>query len=135
MRTFDTYLLWNIFDKVANKDVQKAKIALIKDKLNLTKNEKDLTAEANKLTYNLVLIKKEITSAKKSIKLKKELLASAKIAFSNQAMNVDEYLGYETDLANSKATLAGLNAQLSETVANLAFIYGNDFNSIFKEQK
>jgi len=129
------YLQWNIFDKVANKDVQKAKITLIKDKLNLTKNEKDLTAEANKLTYNLVLIKKEITSAKKSIKLKKELLASAKIAFSNQAMNVDEYLGYETDLVNSKATLAGLNAQLSETVANLAFIYGNDFNSIFKEQK
>jgi hypothetical protein len=42
--------------------------------------------EVNKLTYNLVLIQKEIASAKKSIKLKKELLKSAKIAFSNQAM-------------------------------------------------
>jgi hypothetical protein len=129
------YLQWNIFDKVANKDIQKAKIALIKDRLNLIKTQKDLTAEANKFTYDLVLIQKEIASAKKSIKLKKELLKSAKIAFSNQAMTVDEYLGYETDLANTKATLAGLNAQLKETVANLAFIYGNDFNSIFKEQK
>jgi hypothetical protein len=129
------YLQWNIFDKVADKDIQKAKISLIKDKLNLSKTDKDLTAEVNKLTYNLVLIQKEIASAKKSIKLKKELLKSAKTAFSNQAMTVDEYLGYETDLANTKATLAGLNAQLKETVANLAFIYGNDFNSIFKEQK
>jgi hypothetical protein len=50
-------------------------------------------------------------------------------------MTVDEYLGYETDLSNAKATLAGLDAQLKETVANLAFIYGNDFKSIFKEQK
>ncbi len=129
------YLQWNIFDKVANKDIQKAKIALIKDRLNLIKTQKDLTAEANKFTYDLVLIKKEIVSAKKSIKLKKELLKSAKIAFSNQAMTVDEYLGYETDLSNAKATLAGLDAQLKETVANLVFIYGNDFKSIFKEQK
>jgi len=129
------YLEWNIFDKVANKDIQKAKLNLIKDRLNLSKNEKDLTAEANKLTYDLVLIKKEIIQAKKSIEIKKELLKSAKVAFINQAMNVDEYLGYETDLANAKAKLVGLKAKLNQTKANLAFIYGNNFKSIFKESK
>jgi len=129
------YLEWNIFDKVANKDIQKAKLNLIKDRLNLSKNEKDLTAEANKLSYDLVLIKKEIIQAKKSIEIKKELLKSAKIAFINQAMNVDEYLGYETDLANAKAKLVGLESKLNQTKANLAFIYGNNFKSIFKESK
>jgi outer membrane protein TolC len=129
------YLQWNLFNKVADKDIQKAKIALIKDKLNLSKTEKDLTAEANKLTYDLELIQKKIASAKKSLEFKKELLKSAKVAFRNQSMTVDEYLGYETDLANIKATLSSLNAQKKETIANLAFIYGNDFNSIFKEQK
>jgi len=129
------YLQWNIFDKVANKDIQKAKISLIKDKLNLAKNEKDLTAEANKLSYDLVLIHKEIEKAKKSIQIKESLLDSARTAFYNQAMNVDEYLGYETDLASAKATLSGLNAKLNETIANLAFIYGNNFKSIFKESK
>jgi len=129
------YLEWNIFDKVANKDIQKAKLNLIKDRLNLSKNEKDLTAEANKLSYDLVLIKKEIIQAKKSIEIKKELLKSAKVAFINQAMNVDEYLGYETDLSNAKAKLVGLKAKLNQTKANLAFIYGNNFKSIFKESK
>ena len=129
------YLEWNIFDKVANKDIQKAKLNLIKDRLNLSKNEKDLTAEANKLSYDLVLIKKEIIQAKKSIEIKKELLKSAKVAFINQAMNVDEYLGYETDLANAKAKLVGLESKLNQTKANLAFIYGNNFKSIFKESK
>jgi outer membrane protein TolC len=129
------YLRWNVFDKVANKDIQKAKIALIKDKLNLIKTEKDLIAQANKLTYDLVLIQKKLTSAKKSLKFKQELLKSAKVAFRNQSMTVDEYLTYETDLANIKATISSLNAKKKETIANLTFIYGNNFKLVFKERK
>ena len=104
------YLEWNIFDK-QNRGIQKAKISLTKDMLELRRVRKELEAEVLKLTETVQFLNTQIEEAKNSIKLKKQLLKSAKVAFETGSMNVDDYLKYEDNLANIKATLAKLIAQ------------------------
>lgn len=126
------YMNWSIFDKTKSADIQKAKISLIKSNLEIQKTLKDLNAEVKKIKSSLKEINKSVTLAKNSIKLKKELLKSAKTAFELNTMTVDEYLNYEDDLANAKAELANLTATKNSLLANLAFIYGNNLERIFK---
>ncbi len=129
------YLQWDLFDRKNNSDIQKAKISLNKDTWQIRKTRQELESEVLKLTENMDYIKQQITLTKHSLKIKTELLKSAKVAFENQAMNVDEYLKYEDDLFDTKANLAKLEAQKNITLANIAFIYGNDITKVFKEKK
>ena len=88
-----------------------------------------------KLSEEIDYLNTQIKEMKNSIKLKKELLKSAKVEFINNVMTVDEYLKYEDSLSLAKANLAKLIAQKNIAVANLAFIYGNDITKVFKEKK
>jgi outer membrane protein TolC len=128
------YLEWDIFDK-KNREIQKAKINLSKDMLTLNKTRDELQATELKLSEEIDYLNTQIKEMKNSIKLKKELLKSAKVAFINSVMTVDEYLKYEDSLSLAKANLAKLIAQKNIAVANLAFIYGNDITKVFKEKK
>jgi len=126
------YLNWSIFDKSNSAAIQKYKIEQLKDSLNVQKTLKDLNAEVMKINSSLKEIKKSILLTKNSIEIKEELLKGAKEAFKLNTMTVDEYLGYEDDLANAKANLANLIATKNSLIANLAFIYGNNLERIFK---
>jgi len=126
------YLKWTIFNKSQNANIEKSEIQNIKNSLLIQKTLKDLTAEVMKINSSLKEIKKAIVLAENSIGLKKELLKSATTAFKLNTMTVDEYLGYEDDLANAKAKLASLIAEKNSLLANLAFIYGNNLERIFK---
>ena len=126
------YVSWDIFDKKSNAQIQKAKIQAFKSSLMIQKTLKDLKAAVNQIRENLKEIKSSITLAKESLQLKKELLKSAKKAFELNTMTVDEYLQYEDDVAMAKANLASLEAKKYALFANLAFIYGNNFERIFK---
>ena len=126
------YMNWNVFDKTNNADIQKAKISLLKSNLEIKKTIKNLNAEVKKIKESLKEINKSIILAQNSIELKEELLKSAKTAFELNNMTVDEYLDYENDLANAKANLADLIATKNTLIANLAFIYGNNLERIFK---
>ena len=66
------------------------------------------------------------------MKLKKELLKGAKVAFRLNRMSVDEYLQYEDDLAKTKADLASLIANENTLKANKALIYGENLKKVFK---
>ena len=126
------YMNWNIFDKTNNADIQKSKMDLLKSNLEIQKTIKNLNAEVEKINSSLKETKKAIKLTQNSIELKEELLKSAKTAFELNTMTVDEYLGYEDDLANAKANLANLIAIKNTLIANLAFIYGNNLERIFK---
>jgi outer membrane protein TolC len=132
--TIGLYFEWNIFDK-KNREIQKAKINLSKDMLALDKARDEIQAAELKLSEEIDYLNTQIKEMKNSIELKKELLKSAKVAFINSVMNVDEYLKYEDSLYFAKANLAKLIAQKNIAVANLAFIYGNDITKVFKEKK
>jgi len=126
------YLNWSIFDKKTNASIQKSKIELLKNSLTIQKTLKDLNAEIMKINSTLKEIKKAILLTQDSIGLKEELLKSAKTAFKLNTMTVDEYLGYEDALAIERAKLASLVAEKNSLIANLAFIYGNNLERIFK---
>jgi len=126
------YLNWNIFDKSNFAAIEKSKIEKLKDNLTIQKTLKDLNAEVMKIKASLKEIKKAINLTQNSIGIKEELLKGAKEAFILNTMTVDEYLGYEDDLAEAKANLANLIATKNSLIANLAFIYGNNLERIFK---
>jgi len=126
------YVSWDIFNKKNSSDIQKAKISMIKNKLQIAKTKKDLTAEIIKINNSLKEINKEIKLTNESIKLKKELLKGAKVAFKLNRMSVDEYLQYENDLTKAYSDLANLKATKNTLKANKALIYGKNLERIFK---
>jgi len=126
------YLNWNIFDKSNIAAIEKSKIEKLKDNLTIQKTLKDLNSEVMKIKASLKEVKKAIVLTQNSIAIKEELLKSAKEAFILNTMTVDEYLGYEDDLTAAKANLANLIATKNSLLANLAFIYGNNLERIFK---
>jgi len=126
------YLNWNIFDKSNFASIEKSKIEKLKDNLTIQKTVKDLNSEVMKIKDSLKEIKKAINLTQNSIGIKEELLKGAKEAFKLNTMTVDEYLGYEDDLAAARANLANLIATKNSLIANLAFIYGNNLERIFK---
>ena len=126
------YLNWSVFDKSNNAEIEKSKIENLKDNLLIQKTLKDLNAEVMQINSTLKETKKAIVLTQNSIGIKEELLKGAKEAFKLNTLTVDEYLEYEDDLANAKAKLADLIAQKNSLTANLAFIYGNNLERIFK---
>ena len=126
------YMNWDVFDKTKNANIQKAQIENIKSNLQIQKTLKDLNAEVMKIDSTLKEIKKAINLTENSITLKEELLKDAKTAFEENSITVDEYLTYENNLADAKASLANLIATKNTLLANKAFIYGNNLERIFK---
>ncbi|WP_024790641.1 MULTISPECIES: TolC family protein [unclassified Lebetimonas] len=126
------YINWNIFNRKNSAEVQKAKIEKLKNALTIQKTIKDLNANVLKITSSLKEIKKSISLAQDSIEIREELLKGAKVAFKLNRMTVDDYLKYENNLALAKANLANLIATKNSLIANLAFIYGNNLERIFK---
>ncbi len=126
------YISWNIFNKKNNAEIEKAKIDKLKNALTIQKTIKDLNANVLKITASLKEIKKSISLAQNSIEIREELLKGAKAAFKLNRMTVDDYLKYEDNLAFAKANLANLIANKNSLIANLAFIYGNNLERIFK---
>jgi outer membrane protein TolC len=126
------YVSWDIFDRKNGSEIQKAKIAQTKTELQIQKTLNDLTSQITDINKNLKQINRQLLLTKESIELKKELLKGAKTAFKLGTMTVDEYLGYEDDLAKAKADLANLVALKNSLLAQKAFIYGKNLKKVFK---
>jgi len=129
------YFEWAIFDKQTKSKIRKAKLSLQKDRFELQKTINNIDGEVLKLGETLFYIKTQIKQEIVRIKLKQELLKSAKVAFIAGSMNVDTYLQYENNLALAKADLSKFIAQKYQTIANLSFIYGNNLEQIFKDKE
>ncbi len=126
------YINWDVFNKTNDAEIQKAKIERTKTKLQIQKTLNELTSQINSINSSLKEINKQLLLSKESISLKEELLKGAKVAFKLNRMTVDEYLGYETDLARARANLANLIAVKNSLIAQKAFIYGKNLKKVFK---
>ena len=126
------YINWNIFDKSQSSKITKTKLEKLKDNLTLQKTIRELDSQVMKIQDSLKDTKKSISLTINSIGVKEELLKGAKEAFKLNTISVDEYLGYEDNLIQAKANLANLIATKNSLIANLAFIYGNNLERIFK---
>jgi len=132
MASAGLYVNWDVLDKKANADIQKAKVQKMQTSLEIAKTKKDLQADIDKITQTLREIDSEISYVNKSLSIKKELLVGAKTAFRLDRMSVDEYLGYEDDLAKIRADLANLYALKNTFKAQKALIYGINLKRIFR---
>ncbi len=132
MATAGIYLNWDILNKKASGEIQKAKVERLKSALEIAKTKKDLQADINKINQTLKEINEAIKYTKESIKTQKELLVGATAAFKLSRMSVDEYLQYEDNLAKSRANLANLYALKNSYKAQKCLIYGINLKRIFK---
>ncbi|NPA50191.1 MAG: TolC family protein, partial [Epsilonproteobacteria bacterium] len=132
MATAGIYLNWDILNKKASGEIQKAQVERLKSALEIAKTKKDLQADINKINQTLKEINEAIKYTKESIKTQKELLVGATAAFKLSRMSVDEYLQYEDNLAKSRANLANLYALKNSYKAQKCLIYGINLKRIFK---
>ena len=126
------YLKMPIFDDVALQNIQKAKVDYLKSKEMTKKIELSLKAKANNLKTTLPLLENSIILAKQSVQNQKKLLKIAKVAYKSQRMTEEEYLRYEDALESAKANLYLLKSKKLQTISNLAVLYGNNLQRIFK---
>jgi len=132
MASAGLYVNWDILNKKASADIQKAKVAKLQSALEIAKTKKDLKADIKKINQTLNEINEAIKYTKESLYVQKELLFGAKEAFRVGRMTVDEYLGYEDNLAKTRADLANLQALKNTYKAQKGLIYGINLKRIFK---
>ncbi len=132
MASAGLYVNWDVLNKRAKADIQKAKVQRMQTSLEIAKTKKDLRADIRKINQTLKEINKEIRYIKESLRIKKELLIGARTAFRLDRMTVDEYLSYEDDIARTRADLANLEALKNSFKAQKGLIYGINLKRIFR---
>ncbi len=121
-----------LLDMPQKRSIQKAKLAYMKSRINIKKTASELRAKANAMRQQLKYIRQSIGYAKENIKNEKELLAIAKASYEGGRMPIEEYLRYIDAYYAAKADLYKVRASYWQTLAQLAFVYGNDFRRIVK---
>ena len=121
-----------LLDMPQRKNIQKAKLSYLKSLIDIKKLANELRAKANAMQQQLKYIKESIRYAKENIQNQKELLNIAKASYEGGRMPIEEYLRYIDEYYASKSNLHKVQATYWQTLAQLAFVYGNNFKRIVK---
>ncbi len=121
-----------LLDMAQRKSVQKAKLAYMKSRIDIKKMSAELKAKADAMREQYKFIGQSIGYAKENVRNEKELLAIAKASYEGGRMPIEEYLRYIDAYYAAKADLHKVRASYWQTLAQLAFVYGNDFRRIVK---
>jgi len=121
-----------LLDMAQRKSVQKAKLAYMKSRIDIKKTANELKAKADAMREQYKFIRQSIGFAKENVQNEKQLLAIAKAAYEGGRMPIEEYLRYIDAYYAAKADLYKVKASYWQTLAQLAFVYGNDFRRIVK---
>ncbi len=130
--TAGLYVTMSLFDSSKGTASQEAQLAYLQEKTAYEQTAHSLHVQANQLSREIRLLKRSVRLSKKSVSDQKRLLKIAKVSVSNENITQEEYLRYEDALANAKANLYKVEAQVWQDVAQLAVIYGNDLKGIVK---
>jgi len=126
------YLSMPIFDHSKSTASQLARVDYMKEKTALEQTRHTLKVQAKQIERELVLLRRSLKLAQKSVNEQRKLLKIAKVAFKDERMTEEEYLRYENALANAKANYYSFEAKMWQDRAQLAVIYGNDLRRIVK---
>ena len=121
-----------IFDKPQYAQIDKAHLALQKERLFLKRQQLDLNAQANALKSTLPLLDESVRLYKASVADKKRLLRIAKVSYKSQRLSTEDYLKYEDDVVTQEAKLHEAEAKKWQTLMQLAVIYTNNIEEIVK---
>ena len=130
--TAGIYLSMPIFDHSKSTASQMARVEYMKEKTALDQTRHALKVQARQIEREIVLLKRSLRLAKKSVVEQQKLLKIAKVSFKDARMTEEEYLRYENALANARANLYNFEAKVWQNRVQLAVIYGNDLREIVK---
>lgn len=121
-----------IFDRTNSKEIEKAKVDIMKYQTKLQKLRDELGSKAMKLKNFIPLLDKSIELSKKDIKNRIKLLEIAKVSYKEERMTTEEFLRYEDAVVDAKAKLFSAVAKKWETLMQLAVIYAKNIEEIVK---
>ena len=121
-----------LYNRELNENIELKKLEVLKSKIVIKKIEDELKAKAKRLQKSLIMLYKEKRYYAKSIKNKRRLLNIARVSYENQMMSIEEYLRYQDDLIYQEANIFKVKAKITETQAQLAMLYGNNLERIFR---
>ena len=121
-----------ILDMAQYKNIQKAKLAYLKGEIEVKKLADKLKNEALSMQEQLRLLRESKKYAKENIVNEKRLFKVAKVSYKAGRMPIEEYLRYIDALYEAKADYYKVEAKYWQTLAQIAFVYGNDFMSIVR---
>uniref|UniRef100_UPI0025E84825 TolC family protein n=1 Tax=Nitratifractor sp. TaxID=2268144 RepID=UPI0025E84825 len=121
-----------LFDMHQYKSIEQARIHALKSGTELAKTAEELRSRADALSRQLRLLAKSVRLNRHNITNQKKLLAIAKTSYDDGRMTLEEYLRYVDALFDARANLYKSKAQYWQTLAQLAFLYGNDLERIVR---
>ncbi len=121
-----------IFDKPAYTSIEKAKIALRREKNHFAQTKIELQVKADDLSRTLELLDHSKELANKSVGHERELLKVAKVAYGSGRLVQEEYLRNEEKVLSAEARYFLTEARWWETFATLAVLYGNNLEELVK---
>ncbi len=121
-----------ILDFPQYKNIEKSKLQSLKSATQVAQMREDLKSKATAMRHQLHLLNSSIKLHHQNINNQKRLLVIAKRSYDSGRMDLEEYLRYVDALFNSKADLYKSQALYWQTLAQLAFLYGNDLDHIIK---
>jgi len=121
-----------LLDMPQRKKIQKAKLAYMKGAIEIKKMADELKNKAKAMQEQLKYIAESKRYTRENIANERELLKIAKVSYEAGRMPIEEYLRYIDALYEAKADYYKVNASYWQTLAQLAFVYGNDFMRIVK---
>ena len=121
-----------LLDMPQRQNIQKAKLAYMKGAIDIKKLELELKNRAKQMREQLKYLKESKRYARENIANEKKLLNIAKVSYELGKMPIEEYLRYIDALYAAKADYYKIEASYWQTLAQLAFVYGNNFKRIVR---
>jgi len=121
-----------LVDMTQIKNIQRARVHLLKSSEQLAKANFELKIKAKNLATQLKFINRSMRLNLESIRDRKKLLKIAQTSYKEGRMTIEEYLRYLDDLYDAKAEYYKAKALYWQNLAQIAFIYGNHFERIIK---
>lgn len=112
--------------------IEQARIAAQKSQTELAMNAEELRTRARSRERQLKLLKRSLTLHRRAIGHQKQLLKIAAASYKKGRMPLEEYLRYVDALFDARARYYQSKAQYWQTLAELAFLYGNDFETLVR---
>ena len=121
-----------LFNKPAYTTIERADVALRREKMRFARTKIDLEAKARNLTKTLELLSQSKKLSKNSVSHQRELLKVAKVTYSSRRMAQEEYLRFEEKVLTAEANYYLTEARWWETFATLAVLYGNNLEELIQ---
>jgi outer membrane protein TolC len=112
--------------------IEQARIAAAKSQTELAMNAEELRTRARSRTRQLTLLRRSLDLHRRAITHQKQLLKIAAASYNKGRMTLEEYLRYVDALFDTRARYYQSKAQYWQTLAELAFLYGNDLDTLVR---